>query len=422
MQLFLFPKCFFCMYHLKIRKEELPKCDNFWQQFRMKKHNRVCANIDLDAVLFNMESMRQNISPETKIMAVVKADGYGHGAVPIAKEIEPLDYLYGYAVATVEEGQMLRENGIKKPILILGYIFPDQYEEVISAKISPSVFTWEMAEELSKAAEKLKKDCTIHFAVDTGMSRIGYQVCTQSADEMAQIARLPHMIVQGIFTHFAKADEKDLSFTYKQIEKFQKINQMLEERGLFIPIKHCSNSAGIAQVKDANFDMVRAGITLYGLWPSEEVPRDSLNLRPVMELKTHISYVKPLEAGRAISYGGTFITKKDSIIATIPVGYADGYCRGLSNKGSVLIHGKRAPICGRVCMDQLIVDVTEIDDVKIGDEVTLIGKDGTQEITMEEIGILSGRFNYEFACILGKRVPRVFYRNGKRVESQEYFE
>ena len=244
------------------------------------------------------------------------------------------------------------------------------------------------------------------------MSRIGYQVTEEAADAMAQIAKLPHMIVEGIFTHFAKADEYDKTFTKEQIQKFRKMIAMMEDRGVSIPVKHCSNSAGIAEIREANMDMVRAGITLYGMWPSEEVDQNSLDLKPVMELKTHVAYVKDLEAGRAISYGGTFITKRDSRIATIPVGYADGYCRGLSNTGSVLIHGKRAPICGRVCMDQFMVDVTDIPDVKIGDEV----------ITMEEVGSLSGRFNYEFVCVLGKRIPRVFYRDGKRIASQEYFD
>lgn len=359
----------------------------------MNKHSRVCANIDLSAIMHNMEAMHQNIDPNTKIMAVIKADGYGHGAVPIAKEIEHLDYVYGYAAATVEEGMILRNNGIQKPILILGYIFPDQYEEVIQAEICPSVFTLEMAKELSAAAEKVGKDCRMHFAVDTGMSRIGYQVTEEAADEMAQIAKLPHMIVEGIFTHFAKADEYDKTFTKEQIQKFKKMIAMMEDRGVSIPVKHCSNSAGIAEIREANMDMVRAGITLYGLWPSEEVDQNSLDLKPVMELKTHVAYVKDLEAGRAISYGGTFITKRDSRIATIPVGYAIS-----------------------------MVDVTDIPDVKIGDEVTLIGRDGDEVITMEEVGSLSGRFNYEFVCVLGKRIPRVFYRDGKRIASQEYFD
>lgn len=387
----------------------------------MNRYTRVRAVINLDAILYNMNSMHQNISEDTKIMAVIKADGYGHGAAEVAECIEHLDYLAGYAVATVEEGLILRNHGIKKPILILGYAFPDQYDELIAADMRPTVFTREMAQELSQAAGEMGVDCPIHFAVDTGMSRIGYQVTEEAADEMAQIARLPHIMVEGIFTHFARADEADKTSAEEQLALFEKMISMLEERGIEIPIKHCSNSAGIVELKEANMDMVRAGITLYGLWPSEEVRRDIIDLKPALSLITHVAYVKDLEAGRAISYGGTYVTKRPSRIATIPVGYADGYARGLSNKGAVLIHGKRALICGRVCMDQFMVDVTDIPEVKMGDEVILIGSAGEETITMEEVGELSGRFNYEFVCNLGKRIPRVFRRNGKIIARKDHF-
>ncbi len=387
----------------------------------MNRYTRVRAVIDLDAILYNMNSMHQNISEDTKIMAVIKADGYGHGAAEVAECIEHLDYLAGYAVATVEEGLILRNHGIKKPILILGYAFPDQYDELIAADMRPTVFTREMAQELSQAAGEMGVDCPIHFAVDTGMSRIGYQVTEEAADEMAQIARLPHIMVEGIFTHFARADEADKTSAKEQLALFEKMISMLEERGIRIPVKHCSNSAGIVELKEANMDMVRAGITLYGLWPSEEVRRDIIDLKPALSLITHVAYVKDLEAGRAISYGGTYVTKRPSRIATIPVGYADGYARGLSNKGAVLIHGKRAPICGRVCMDQFMVDVTDIPEIKMGDEVILIGSAGEETITMEEVGELSGRFNYEFVCNLGKRIPRVFRRNGKIIARKDHF-
>ena len=387
----------------------------------MNRYTRVRAVIDLDAILYNMNSMHQNISEDTKIMAVIKADGYGHGAAEVAECIEHLDYLAGYAVATVEEGLILRNHGIKKPILILGYAFSDQYDELIAADMRPTVFTREMAQELSQAAGEMGVDCPIHFAVDTGMSRIGYQVTEEAADEMAQIARLPHIMVEGIFTHFARADEADKTSAEEQLALFEKMISMLEERGIRIPVKHCSNSAGIVELKEANMDMVRAGITLYGLWPSEEVRRDIIDLKPALSLITHVAYVKDLEAGRAISYGGTYVTKRPSRIATIPVGYADGYARGLSNKGAVLIHGKRAPICGRVCMDQFMVDVTDIPEIKMGDEVILIGSAGEETITMEEVGELSGRFNYEFVCNLGKRIPRVFRRNGKIIARKDHF-
>ena len=387
----------------------------------MEKHSRVCAHIDLDAVLYNAASIHANIDSKAKIMAVIKTDGYGHGAVEVARELEHLDYIYGYGVATVEEGIILRKKGMKKPILILGYVFREHYYDVVKYDIAPAVFTIDMARDLSKAAIVANKNCKIHLAVDTGMGRIGYQVTEESADEMEQIASLPNMIVEGIFTHFSRADEPDRENTVKQMDLFAKMIKMLEARNLSIPLKHCSNSAGIVEFPEANMDLVRAGIILYGLWPSEEVNHERVSLKPALTLLSHVAYVKTLEAGRAISYGGTYVTKQDTVVATIPVGYGDGYCRGLSNKGYVLIHGKKAPIIGKVCMDQFMVDVTEIADVKVGDRVTLIGRDGEEAITMEEIGELSGRFNYEFACDLGKRIPRVFYKDGVEISSKDYF-
>lgn len=387
----------------------------------MNRYSRVHAEIDLDAILHNMDAMHAIISEDTKIMAVIKADGYGHGAVEIAEAVDRLQYVFGYAVATVEEGLILRNHGIKKPILILGYAFPDQYEDMIRAEIRPTVFTREMAEELSETAARLSMDCPIHFAVDTGMSRIGYQVTEQAADEMAQLAALPHIIVEGIFTHFARADEADKTSACQQLALFRRMISMLEERGITIPIHHCSNSAGIVELPEANMNLVRAGITMYGLWPSEEVDKGRIDLRPALSLVTHVAYVKELDAGRQISYGGTYTTKEKRMIATIPVGYADGYARGLSNKGDVLIHGRRAPIRGRVCMDQFMVDVTDIPDVKCGDRVVLIGTDGNETITMEEVGERSGRFNYEFVCDLGKRIPRVYLHEGKVVGTRDHF-
>ena len=387
----------------------------------MNQYSRVYAEIDLDAILYNMESMHGNIAENTKIMAVIKADGYGHGAVEIAETIDHLDYVFGYAVATVEEGLILRKHGIEKPILILGYVFPDQYEAMIRAEIRPTVFTAEMAEELSEAAEKTGMDCKIHFAIDTGMGRIGYQVTEEAADEMTRLAKLPHIMVEGIFTHFAKADEIEKEPTHRQIELFIHMIQMLGQRGVKIPIHHCSNSAGIVEIPEANMDLVRAGITLYGLWPSDEVDKTKISIKPALSLITHVAYVKELEAGHSVSYGGTYTTKGTRKIATIPVGYADGYARSLSNKGDVLIHGRRAPICGRVCMDQFMVDVTDIPDVAVGDEVILIGSAGEETITMEEVGAISGRFNYEFVCDLGKRIPRVYVHKGKVVGTKDHF-
>lgn len=388
----------------------------------MKTYSRVYAKIDLDAIRHNMEAMRALLKEDTKMFAVIKTDGYGHGAVPIAEEIEGLDYLFGFCTATVDEALILRRHGIKKPILILGYTFPEEYEAIILNDLRPAVFTLEMAKELSETAERLKKDVPIHIKIDTGMSRIGLQVSEESAKTIAQIAAMPHMIMEGIFTHFARADETDKTSVHHQMEQFCRMIEMADKEGVTFTYHHCSNSAGIVDLPEANMDIVRAGITLYGLWPSDEVQKEHINLHPVLELKSRISYIKKLEDGREIGYGGTYTTKGQRMIATIPVGYGDGYARGLSNKGEVLIHGKRAKICGRVCMDQFMVDVTDIPEANIGDEVTLVGKDGADVITLEELGEISGRFNYEFACCLGKRVPRVFYRNGKAVASKDYFE
>lgn len=388
----------------------------------MKTYSRVYAKIDLDAIRHNMEAMKALLKEDTKMFAVIKTDGYGHGAVPIAEEIEGLDYLFGFCTATVEEALILRRHGIKKPILILGYTFPEEYEAIILNDLRPAVFTYEMAKELSDTAVRLKKDVQVHIKIDTGMSRIGLQVTEENAKTIAQIATMPHMIMEGIFTHFARADETDKTSVHHQMEQFCRMIDMAKEEGVTFPYHHCSNSAGIVDLTEANMDIVRAGITLYGLWPSDEVQKERIDLHPVLELKSRISYIKKLEAGREISYGGTYTTKEERLIATIPVGYGDGYARGLSNKGEVLIHGKRAKICGRVCMDQFMVDVTDIPEANIGDEVTLVGKDGADAITLEELGEISGRFNYEFACCLGKRVPRVFYRNGKAAFTKDYFE
>ena len=253
------------------------------------------------------------------------------------------------------------------------------------------------------------------------MCRIGFQVTEESADIIAQIAKLPNIMIEGIFTHFARADELSKEPAFEQLDLFKRMIALVEARGVEIPIKHCSNSAGIVDIPEANMDMVRAGITLYGMWPSEDVDKTAISLKPALSLVTHVAYVKELPAGRAISYGGTYVTKEPRMIATIPVGYADGYARGLSNKGAVLIHGRRAPILGRVCMDQFMVDVTDIPDVKNEDEVILIGRDGDECITMEEVGGLSGRFNYEFACDLGKRIPRVYIHGGRIIGTRDHF-
>ena len=358
--------------------------------------------------------MHKKLKPGTKIAAVVKADGYGHGAVEISRVLENLPYLWGYAVATSNEAMQLVEAGRKKPIIILGLSFPEQFEEIVENDLRPAVCTYETAQALSDIAAEKNKVCRIHIKVDTGMSRIGFQVTPESADTVARISKLPNIMIEGIFTHFARADESSKAPAYEQFKQFEKMIAMVEEKGVQIPLKHCSNSAGIVEIPECNMDMVRAGITLYGLWPSEEVDKTKISLKPVMSLRSRVAYVKELLPGRQISYGGTFTVKKKMTVATVPVGYGDGYARGLSNKGWVLIKGQKAPICGRVCMDQCMVDVTDIPGVKIGDTVTLLGKDADEEITMEQLGELSGRFNYEFACLITPRVPRIYHKNNDR--------
>ncbi len=382
----------------------------------MKLPSRIQADIDLDAFAFNLESIKNNLKEDTKIITVLKADGYGHGALPLAREAVKDPRVWGVAVATVEEAEELRQGGIRKPLLILGYTYEENYEQIAREEFRPAVFKLSMARKLSQAAVKNNTVVNVHIKIDTGMSRIGYRDLETAVPEIMEISRLPGIRIEGLFTHFARADEKKTDPAYVQFRKFQEFQKALEAQGLEIPICHCSNSAGIIRMPEANLNAVRAGVILYGLYPSEDVEKEPVPLKPVMELKSHIAYIKTVEAGVQISYGGTFTTQRETRVATIPVGYADGYARGLSNKGSVLICGKRAPILGRVCMDQFMVDVTDIPQAQELDEVVLLGRSGGEQITMEELGELSGRFNYEFACCISKRVPRIYFKGGQVTE------
>ena len=396
--------------------------DRHEQVLFQKKYSRVHADIDLDAFLWNLREIHRIMDEKTKIMAVIKTDAYGHGALELSELMEEIPYVGGYAVASADEGRVLRQNGRKKPILILGYSFPDQYDEIIEYRLIPTIFDLESAIGMAEAAQRADRLVPVHIKLDTGMGRIGYPVTEEAADEIAHIAKeIRHLQVDGIFTHFAKADEEDKAYTRQQTQAFADMIRMLEERDVQIPVRHVSNSAAILDLPEYNMDLVRAGIILYGLHPSEETKNKRLDLKPLLSLKSKVVHVKDLPAGSALSYGGTCVLSKDARIATIPVGYGDGYARTLSGKGWVLIRGKRAPICGRVCMDQFMVDVSKIPDVQVGDEVTLIGRDGCEEITMEMLGELSGRFNYEFACDLGKRVPRNYYSDGVLVKQMDYF-
>lgn len=392
-------------------------------QEKLESYQRVWAEVDLDAIWENMVHMKENIAENTKILAVIKTDGYGHGGVPIAKMLEQLDFMFGYAAATYEEAHVLREAGVKKPILILGYTFPYCYEELIRDEIRPAVYRRDTVEELAAAAAKVGKKAKVHIKVDTGMGRIGITPDEEGLEFVRFLIEHPELEVEGIFTHFAKSDEADKTSANHQLELFQNfIDKIQTELGITIPVKHCSNSAAILEMPQANMDMVRAGITTYGLYPSEEVSKDIVPLRAAMSLYSHIVYCKMIHAGQSVSYGGLFTAQKDTRVATIPVGYGDGYPRSLSGRGYVLIHGKKAPILGRVCMDQFMVDISEIPEAMDGDKVTLLGMDGTERITAEELGELSGRFNYEFVCDLGKRIPRVYIQHGEITEVRDYFE
>ena len=382
----------------------------------MKQHNRVCAEIDLDAIAYNMGQMKNRIGGDARLIAVVKTDGYGHGAVPIAEMLEKFPYVWGYAVACLEEALELRRHGIKKPVLVLGCIFPDEYEEMVRYEIRPAVYTEEMADAMSEEARRQQKTAYFHIKVDTGMGRLGFPVCSGSADIIERISRLPYVELEGMFTHFAKADEKDKTYTMLQHKRFTQMIEQVEQRKIPIRYFDCDNSAGIIDLPDLRHDLARAGISTYGMYPSDEVRKDAVDLKPALSLISHVTDVKEVEPGTPISYGGTFVAPKKMKVATIPVGYGDGYPRSLSNKGCVLIHGKRAKILGRVCMDQFMADVTEIPETKFMDRVTLIGKDGNDQITVDELAGLSGRFNYEFVCCLGKRIPRVYRRNGRLID------
>lgn len=385
----------------------------------MKEYYRVQANINLDAIYQNVANAKKLLNPKTKMMAVIKADGYGHGAVPVAETLNPIVDAYG--VAILEEGIELRQAGITKPILILGYTPQPLYEPMIQYEIATAVFDWDMAQKISETAQKMGKPAYIHIKLDTGMRRIGFKQDAESLETIKKIARLPGIIMEGCFTHFARMDEEDKTRAKMQFQRYVDFVQKIEEEGIVIPIKHASNSAGIIEMPEVNLDMVRDGISVYGMYPSDEVQKRRLPLTPAMEVKSWVSFVKTLEPGVQIGYGGTFTTTRETRVATIPVGYADGYPRALSNRGRVLIHGQSAKILGRICMDQFMVDVTDIPDVVQGDEVTLTGHDGEEYISIEEVADMAYSFNYEFVCDIGKRVPRVYYRGGKKVGTKDFY-
>ena len=383
------------------------------------KYYRVYAEINLDAIVKNVDNLMALTKENTGALAVLKADGYGHGDVAVAKAVA--QKVTGYAVATLDEAVNLRENGVKKPILVLGYVDPYEFDILVSYEITATVFDVETAQLLADAARVQKKQAHCHIKVDTGMRRIGLEPDENGIAIVKQITALKELSADGIFTHFAASDETDKTSAEHQFKLFTDFTGRLEKEGIHFTYRHCANSAAVIDMPQVDLDMVRLGIAMYGMYPSDEVKKEKVELFPALDLKSHITMVKEIPAGEKVSYGGTFTTTRTTKLATVSVGYGDGYPRALSSKGYVLVRGQKAPIVGRVCMDQMMVDVTDIENVTRADIVTLIGKDGDAEITVEEIAALAGTFNYEFVCDLGKRIPRSYYLNGEYIGTHDCF-
>ena len=384
-------------------------------ELRALRFDNTYLTIDLDRISNNFKAIQEKAG--VPVMAIVKADAYGHGAVQVARQLQDSCCFFG--VSSMLEALELRNAGIKTPILILGQIPPKAFSVAIREGIRPTIFRYEDAVSLSETAVELGVDAPFHFAVDTGMSRIGFQATEADADICAKIAALPGLVPEGLFSHFATADCADLTKSRQQVERFEAFDKMLRDRGVNVAIRHMDNSAGIMNFSK-HYGLVRAGIVTYGMYPSSEVNPGDLPLKPALSWSSRVTCVKTLEAGREISYGGTYVTEKSTVVATIPVGYADGYRRSLSGKFYVLIHGKKAPILGCICMDQMMVDVTDIPDTQVGDKVVLVGTDGAETITMEEISAAADTFNYEFVCGISRRVPRYYCRDGEIVHQVHY--
>ncbi len=378
----------------------------------------VWAEIQLDKLANNMREIRR-VSKSKDIIAVVKADAYGHGALDVA----PVFLENGanrLAVAVISEAVELRRGGIECPIMILGFTPPNLIDNLLRYDIEQTVYSYDFAEEISKMAVKSNKIAKIHIALDTGMGRIGFLPEENSVEQVYKISKLPNIIVEGIFSHFSAADEKDKEYTYKQLEHFNWFYNKLKDKGVNINIRHIANSAGIIDLPETHFEAVRPGIIQYGYYPSEEVSKDKINIKPAMQLKTNVVHIKKIPAGEYIGYGRKFKTTKDSVIATLPVGYADGYTRLLFAKGKVIINNKFAPVVGRICMDQCMIDITDVEDVKVGTDVILIGETEEIKFNAEDAAEILGTISYEVVCMISKRVPRVYIKDGKIVKIRNY--
>ena len=383
---------------------------------------RAWAEINLDAIKHNYNEIRKITSPDAKIMAIIKADGYGHGFKAIASVLLN-NGVDAFGVATTDEAMQIRKAGFTLPVLILGVVLDDEYKKAIENEISLCVANFETATEISEIAKSIGKNAKIHIKLDTGMGRIGFVCGDNDSDvkeEILKIASLPYISVEGIFSHFSRADEEDSDYTDFQFEKFSKICSSLKNDGLNIPYCHICNSAGIIQFPKYHLDMVRSGIITYGLYPSDVVDKSKLNLIPAMTVKTKVTNIKEIKHESQISYGGNYKAMPGQKIATIAIGYADGFSRILSNRASVLINGKEAKVVGNICMDQCMIDVTHIDSIKIGDEVIIFGSDGNNTITVESVALLLGTINYEVVCSVGKRIPRAYIQDNKTVSVLNY--
>lgn len=380
-----------------------------------RKYRPMWIEIDLDKLAHNIKEIRRIINPDTKYISVVKADAYGHGAVEAAKVCMEcgVDML---AVSMLDEALELIQSGIKGDILILGYTPPNASDMVVQNGIIQTCYSYGLAKALSDSAVKLGKTARIHIAVDTGMSRIGFQTKYEDVLEIRKISELPNLKIEGIFTHFASADSSDREYTKQQYKKFNEFLNKLSSLKIDVGMKHASNSAGVLNFPDLDLDAVRPGIIQYGLLPSDEAVKTGADLKPVMSVKANVTHVKEVEEGTSISYGRKFVTSRKSRIVTLPVGYADGYSRLLFNKAKVIINGKLAPVVGAICMDQCMVDATDVGDVKVGDEVILMGRDGDVAISADDIAAEMGTINYEIICMFSKRVPRVYIKNGNEVK------
>lgn len=385
----------------------------------MFRHLRpVWVEVNLEDLAHNMREIKSLCKTE-EIIAVVKADAYGHGALDIA----PVLLQNGatkLAVAVVNEAVELRRGGINCPIMILGFTPDRLVESLIKYDIEQTVYTYELAEKISKLAVESGKNIKVHIAVDTGMGRIGFTPDINGINEVYKISKLPNIILEGLFSHFSSADDKDKSYTNMQFEKFNWFYGKLKEKGININIRHIANSAAIIDLPETYLEAVRPGIIIFGYYPSEEVSKDKMDLKPVMSLKTNVVHIKKMGAGEYISYGKAFKTEKESIIATLPVGYADGYTRFLFGKGKVIVKGQYAPVVGRICMDQCMIDVTHIPNVQMGDEVILMGEENGLKITADEIARNIGTINYEVICMISKRVPRVYLKDKEILKIRNY--